>query len=117
MTKNATAAAEPHAVVELVPLDKIAEDPGNPRRTFTGIEELADSIRQHGVIQPVLVRPMPGIGSNLFMLVCGARRYRAARLAGLEVIPAMRRELSDVEAPRRPPHGGGRGLPAAPRLG
>jgi ParB/RepB/Spo0J family partition protein len=98
MSKTATAAAEPHAVVELVPLDKIAEDPGNPRRTFTGIEELADSIGQHGVIQPITLRPMPGIGSNLLMIVVGARRYRAAKLAGLPAIPAMVRELSDVEA-------------------
>lgn len=98
MTKTATAAAEPHAVVELVPLDKIAEDPGNPRRTFTGIEELAESIKEHGLLQPITVRPMPGIGSNLSMIVIGARRYRAAKLAGLEAIPAMRRELTDTEA-------------------
>lgn len=98
MSKPATAATQPHAVVELVPLDKIAEDPGNPRRTFTGLEELAESVKAHGVLQPIVVRPMPGIGSNLLMVVFGARRYRAAKLAGLDAIPAIRREMSDAQA-------------------
>ncbi len=98
MTKPATSAAEPHAVVELVPLDKIAESPSNPRRTFTGIEDLAESVKQHGILQPILVRPMKGIGANLYMVVFGARRYRAAKIAGLDAIPSMVRELADTDA-------------------
>jgi ParB/RepB/Spo0J family partition protein len=95
---NASAAAAPHAVVELIPLDKIVPSPTNPRKTFTGIEELAESIKEHGVIEPILVRPVKGIGSNLFMVVFGERRLRASKKAEKEAIPAMVRELSDTDA-------------------
>ncbi len=98
MTPSVTAAQEVHTVVELVPLEKIAESPTNPRKTFAGIEDLAESVKQHGILQPVLLRPMKGIGANLYQLVFGARRYRAAKIAGLDAIPAMVRELSDVDA-------------------
>jgi ParB family chromosome partitioning protein len=58
--------------------------------------ELADNIRQHGVLQPVLVRPLPGDKDGFFELVAGARRYRASKLAGRETIPATVRELTDT---------------------
>ncbi len=98
MTPSVTAAQEVHTVVELVPLEKIAESPTNPRKTFAGIEDLAESVKQHGILQPVLLRPMKGVGANLYQLVFGARRYRAAKLAGLDAIPAMVRDLSDIDA-------------------
>ena len=68
-----------------------------PRRSFDDDElgELADSIRQHGVLQPILVRPQIFGG---YQIVAGERRYRASRLAGLTEIPAIIRELSDSEA-------------------
>lgn len=67
-----------------------------PRRRFDdeGLEELADSIRAHGVIQPLIVRPV----QDGYELVAGERRWRAARLAGLERVPAVLRPLEDKEA-------------------
>ena len=67
-----------------------------PRRSFDdeSLEELAESIRQHGVLQPILVRPQIFGG---YQIVAGERRYRASRLAGLTEIPAIIRELSDSE--------------------
>jgi ParB family chromosome partitioning protein len=67
-----------------------------PRRSFDdeSLAELAESIRQHGVLQPILVRPQIFGG---YQIVAGERRYRASRLAGLTEIPAIIRELSDSE--------------------
>ncbi len=66
----------------------------NVRRTVGDISELADSIRQVGVLQPILVRPVDG----KFEVIIGARRYTAAKLAGLRSIPAIVKELRDDEA-------------------
>lgn len=68
-----------------------------PRKNFDDetLGELAESIRQHGVLQPILVRPQIFGG---YQIVAGERRYRASRLAGLTEIPAIIRELSDSEA-------------------
>ena len=67
-----------------------------PRKSFDdeALAELAESIRQHGVLQPILVRPQIFGG---YQIVAGERRYRASRLAGLTEIPAIIRELSDSE--------------------
>ena len=83
--------------VRNVPLDKIEANPENPRVLFepSALEELAASIREHGVLQPVLLRPL---GPNQFQLVAGERRWRAARLAGLAAIPALIEELDDDTA-------------------
>jgi len=99
MTKTAAAVAVAQdARFELIPLDRIAESPSNHRRHSWGdMEGLTESIRQKGVVEPILVRPMKGIGSNMFMLVFGARRFRASREAGRTEIPALVRELSDLE--------------------
>jgi ParB/RepB/Spo0J family partition protein len=80
--------------VRNVPLDRIEANPENPRLVFeeSALEELAASIREHGVLQPVLVRPR---GPNQFQLVAGERRWRAARIAGLVAIPALVEELDD----------------------
>lgn len=82
-----------------IPLSRIQESKTNPRRTFdeTKLEELADNIKLHGVLQPVLVRPLPDGEDGFYELVAGARRYRASKLAGRESIPASIRELSDTE--------------------
>ena len=79
-----------------LPLEEIVPNKEQPRKTFdeTALEELAESIRQHGVLQPLLVRPLPGGG---YQLVAGERRYRASRIAGLREVPVVIRELSDVE--------------------
>jgi ParB/RepB/Spo0J family partition protein len=84
---------------ELVPLARLVESPANHRKkTWGAMDELIESVRAKGVLQPILVRPVKGIGSNLLEIVFGHRRFRAAREAGLEAIPAVIRELSDVDA-------------------
>lgn len=76
----------------------------NPRRTFTDMAELTDSVRQHGVIQPVLIRPLTAEQAEerntiaVYELVCGERRFRAAHEAQLDEIPAVIRELTDAQA-------------------
>jgi ParB family chromosome partitioning protein len=82
-----------------IPITHIQESKTNPRRQFdeTKLAELADNIRQHGVLQPVLVRPMPDGEPGFYELVAGARRYRASKLAGRESIPATVRDLTDTE--------------------
>lgn len=87
--------------VALLPLAEIAESPSNPRKHFDNIylDELAESIRQHGVIQPITVRPNPTPGAPWpYQIVVGTCRARAARRAGLESIPAFWRELDDKQA-------------------
>lgn len=87
--------AAPPAVREL-PLKAIRPNPGQPRKTFDSepLEELRQSIELHGVLQPILVRP----GANgQYEIVSGERRWRAARLAGLEAIPVVVREVGDEE--------------------
>lgn len=82
--------------VREVPLDLIRANPHQPRRVFdpSAMEELAESIRQHGVLQAIVVRPQ-GDG---FELVAGERRTRAARMAGLSVIPAtVRADITDAQ--------------------
>ena len=77
-----------------IPVDRIEANPSQPRRRFASedLEELAGSIRQHGVLQPLLVSEgVPG----RYVLVAGERRWRAARLAGLATVPAVIRERVD----------------------
>jgi len=62
------------------------------------IQELVDSVKSKGIIQPILLRPLPANGANKYELVAGERRYRAATAAGLPVIPAYIKELTDEEA-------------------
>lgn len=78
-------------------LDAIRANPQQPRRTFSddALAELADSIREQGVLQPVLVRPVSGPGKASHEIVAGERRWRAARLAGLTEIPALVRDVDD----------------------
>lgn len=83
--------------VRIVPVDHIDPNPKQPRVLFeeSALEELASSIREHGVLQPILVRP---IGPNRYQIVAGERRWRASRLAGLVSIPALIEEIDDDTA-------------------
>src|SRR5688500_3348547 len=76
-------------------VDLIVPNPNQPRRPFdeAALQSLADSIAANGVLQPVLVRPLAG---GTYELVAGERRWRAARLAGLDRIPALVRERDDA---------------------
>jgi ParB family transcriptional regulator, chromosome partitioning protein len=80
-----------------LPVAQLQESPTNPRRRYDArsLEELAASFRTQGVVQPLLVRT---IGEDLYEVVAGARRLRAARLAELEKIPVLLREMTDAEA-------------------
>jgi ParB/RepB/Spo0J family partition protein len=83
--------------VRIVPVDHIEPNPEQPRLAFNQetLDELAASIREHGVLQPILVRP---IGPNTYQLIAGERRWRASRQAGLDSIPALIEEIDDDTA-------------------
>jgi ParB/RepB/Spo0J family partition protein len=83
--------------VRIVPLDHIEANPQQPRLAFDQetLDELAASIREHGVLQPILVRP---VGPNTYQLIAGERRWRASKLAGLDSIPALIEEIDDDTA-------------------
>ncbi|MCS6711854.1 ParB/RepB/Spo0J family partition protein [Brachybacterium sp. EF45031] len=88
----------PGAEFAEIPIQEIRENPRNPRTVFDEeeLEELAFSLREVGVLQPVVVRPIPATDAGeSFELVMGERRWRAARRAGLASIPAIIRETSD----------------------
>lgn len=82
-----------------VPIDLIHPNPRNPRRHFAEGElaELAQSIREKGVVQPILVRSAPG-RANHFEIIAGERRWRASQRAGQHEIPVIVRDVSDKEA-------------------
>lgn len=85
--------------LELIPISSIAPNPDQPREIFSpeGIEELAESIRSKGVLQPVVVRKKAGserTGGGEYELVCGERRLKAALLSGLDKIPAVVKEVA-----------------------
>lgn len=88
---------EPAAVpgtFQRIPIGQLRESATNPRKTFEkeALQELTDSVRQRGVLQPILVRPIAG---GLFEIVAGARRYRASKAAGLDTVPAIVQDLDD----------------------
>ncbi|MBS1617270.1 MAG: ParB/RepB/Spo0J family partition protein [Bacteroidetes bacterium] len=92
-----TSIANQAGVVIYIPLAQIEVNPFQPRSTFDteSLEELADSIRIHGVIQPITVRKIEG---NKYQLIAGERRLRASKLAGRTDIPAYVRLASDQES-------------------
>jgi ParB family chromosome partitioning protein len=77
-----------------LPLEVLVPSP-QPRKRFENLEALAESIREKGVLQPLLVRPL---GDGRYAIVAGERRYRAARMAGLSEVPVRVVELSEKEA-------------------
>jgi len=82
-----------------VPIEFLKANPRNPRRTFSDAElgELADSIKQHGVIQPIVVRPVKG-ANDRFEIIAGERRWRASQIAGLHEVPIVPLDVSDSDA-------------------
>lgn len=83
--------------VSRLPINEIEPNRDQPRKTFDeeALSELAKSIADHGVIQPLLVRPMT---DGSYQLIAGERRWRASRMAGLNEVPVVIREMSDSEA-------------------
>jgi ParB family transcriptional regulator, chromosome partitioning protein len=96
---SVSAAGPDAAAQELraLPLELIDPNPSQPRRSFDeqALRALAGSLGERGLLQPVLVRPKQG---GRYELIAGERRWRAARLAGLETIPSLVRERADAEA-------------------
>ena len=82
-----------------VPIEFLKPNPRNPRRTFSEAElgELAASIKQHGVIQPIVVRPVKGT-QDRFEIIAGERRWRASQAAGLHEVPIVPVDVSDADA-------------------
>ncbi len=100
--ENAAAAAEasgaagPASPLRDLPIDLIDPNAAQPRSVFhdEDMEELTNSIRERGVLQPILVRPLP---NGRFEIVAGERRWRASQKAGLHSVPAVVRELDDLQ--------------------
>jgi ParB family transcriptional regulator, chromosome partitioning protein len=90
---------KPVAGLEQIALDSIDPNPFQPRRAFReeSLKELSESIRASGVVQPVLLRLASGTAGR-YHLIAGERRWRAARLAGLEAVPAIIRDINDQDA-------------------
>ena len=82
-----------------VPIDLIERNPRNPRRDFPPdqLDELAASLKQHGIVQPIVVRPLPGEDER-YEIIAGERRWRAAQLAGLHDVPVTILDVPDREA-------------------
>ncbi|MHB8241115.1 MAG: ParB/RepB/Spo0J family partition protein [Solirubrobacteraceae bacterium] len=98
LSVSARGAVEPpEEELRELPVELISPSPNQPRRAFDqqALEALAGSLGERGVLQPVLVRPRPG---GTYELVAGERRWRAARLAGLETVPALVRDREDAAA-------------------
>ncbi len=83
-----------------VPIEHLTPNPRNPRRIFadTELEELAQSIRERGIIQPIVVRSAPGGAGKSFEIIAGERRWRASQRAGLHEVPIVVLEVTDAEA-------------------
>ncbi|MTE00773.1 ParB/RepB/Spo0J family partition protein [Paracoccus sp. YIM 132242] len=82
----------------LIPIEQITANPDQPRRSFdaASLQELAESLRQRGVLQPLIVRKHPK-DEGLYQIVAGERRWRAAQMAQLHELPVIVRDLSDTE--------------------
>ncbi|GAB5507101.1 MAG: ParB/RepB/Spo0J family partition protein [Rhizobiaceae bacterium] len=96
MDKPAEKAAEPKVLADgRVPIAFIAPNPRNPRRTFADADlaDLAQSIRKHGIVQPVVVRPTAD--AERYEIIAGERRWRAAQRAGVTDIPVIIRDVDD----------------------
>ena len=90
-------------VGRMIPLSAIEPDPGQPRSTMGDLDDLVQSIRDKGVLEPILVRPRPDVDEEgpsgvLYRIISGERRYRAAQEAGLYEVPAIEMDVSPEEA-------------------
>ena len=94
--EDAAPSFESDTRIETLPLREIEPDPGQPRKTFDDetLAELSASIAEHGLLQPIAVRPKPSGG---YLIVAGERRWRASRMAGLSEIPAIVIEADDAK--------------------
>ena len=83
--------------VSMIPLDQLLPNRYQPRTTFVEaeLEELAQSVKEHGVLQPIVVRRK---GDGMYELIAGERRFRAAKIAGMTTIPALVRNSNDEKA-------------------
>lgn len=97
-TENPAAERAPARGQRKVPIELIRANPKNPRKTFTETElsDLTDSIRERGIIQPIVVRPVKG--TDHFEIIAGERRWRAAQRAALHDVPIVVVEVNDSEA-------------------
>ncbi len=86
-------------LLQFIPLGKLGESPTNPRKHFDAakLEELSRSIKEVGVLEPLIVRAHANGNGAGFQIVCGARRYRASKLAGLGEVPVTVRDFTDEE--------------------
>ena len=90
-------AADPVSGIQTVRITEIEQNRGQPRKRFDdeALTELAESIQAHGMLQPIVVRP---VGPNRYQIVAGERRWRAAKRIGLSEAPVIIREMTDEEA-------------------
>ena len=95
--EDAAPSFESDARIETLPLREIEPDPDQPRKTFDDetLGELAASIAEHGLLQPIAVRPH-GLGN--YLIVAGERRWRACRMAGLNEVPVIVKDVTDEQA-------------------
>ena len=96
-TVPAAEGGDRHPELREIPLELIAPNPRQPRQEFDepALLALADSLRERGVLQPVLLRPVAG---GTYELIAGERRWRAAQIAGFERVPALVRPHDDAES-------------------
>lgn len=94
--EDGSAISEPTGQIPLIPINQIRPNPHQPRKTFNqeNLIELANSIREHGIIQPLVVI---SDGPNRYTLIAGERRLRAAKIAGLKEVPAVVRTATEQE--------------------
>jgi ParB family chromosome partitioning protein len=83
------------SVGRMIPIDKIRPNPDQPRKHIGDVRELADSIRQKGVLEPLLVRYMPR--EDMYYIISGERRYHASQAAGLHELPCIEKIADDAE--------------------
>ena len=81
-------------VIRNIPIDRLTANIHQPRKDFGDIAELADSIKEKGILEPLLIRPKNG----KFEIIAGERRFRAAQIAGLSEIPCIEHDIADNEA-------------------
>lgn len=95
---NTTPEESSNSADRLAPIEKISANPNQPRRRFdqSSLDDLAASVKEKGIIQPLIVRPKPGKDGE-FEIVAGERRWRAAQMAKLHEIPILVRDFNDTE--------------------
>src|ERR1700685_3618302 len=83
------------SIGRMIPIDKVRPNPDQPRKTIGDVRELADSIREKGVLEPLLVRYVPR--GDTYYIISGERRYHASRAAGLNELPCIEKIADDAE--------------------